>query len=123
MRRDTEPTVRSTSETFPRRIQTVMPRSAPSAARSVTDATRLARRQAPNVVGPGTSVQAARPAAAAVSPRIGVYTHHLSGEVRRSRVVESAPTAKPPSGPNATAEKTRGKRETDIDVRSVTPTL
>src|SRR5436190_12507966 len=100
-----------------------MPRSTPSAARSVTDATRLARRQAPKVVGLGTTVQAAKPAAAAVSPRIGVYTLHLSGDSRRSRVVEKAPTAKPPRGPNATAENTSGRNKTDIDVRSVTPTL
>jgi hypothetical protein len=36
---------------------------------------------------------------------------------------DNAPTAKPPSGPNATAENTSGKNETDDDVRSVTPTL
>src|SRR5437660_585359 len=80
-------------------------------------------RHAAKLVGPGTSFQTARPAAAAVSPRIGVYTHHLSRDSRRSQTFDSAATANAPSDPNTMAEKTSGSSETEWYTRSVTATL
>src|SRR5262249_1612329 len=111
-----------TWRTLPRRSQTVMPRSTPSEARKATDASRAESRQAPKRVGLGMRIQAARPATAVVKPRIGAYTHHFRRDSRRSQTFDTTPTAKPPSGPNATAEKTRGRNETDIEVLPVTPT-
>src|SRR5215475_1908798 len=105
----TEVTARRVSGTFILRTQAVMPTRAMLVASSATDATRLARTYCPKFVGLGTSVQAARPAEAAVSPRTGVYTLHLRSESRRSRTFDAAPTTNAPRGPNTTAEKTSGR--------------
>src|ERR1044071_3411152 len=107
---------RRTSGTFIPRPHAVTPTKAQFTTRSATDAMRLASTHRTKFVGVGTSVQAARPAAAAVSPRIGVYTLHLRNESRKSRMFEAAAITKAPRGPNTTAEKTSGRNETDICV-------
>ena len=63
------------------RTKTVAALKKPSAARKTIEPTRLARRYWPKLAGCGKSFTTTSPAAAVSSPRIGVYTLHLSGDV------------------------------------------
>src|SRR5919201_1250561 len=64
----------------------------------------------------GATINAAKPAAAPVSARAGVYTTQRKYGGFRIPRFPKAPTTSAASGPNATAVNTKGRNEIDVSM-------